>query len=149
MAEHSIKAEQLAALDNALADCVAMPLPTWHTQGAGGNLPSRVAHRFGMHSLREGARVDMQRGFADDDLPNEEWNRLMTGLPKYTAWVHRQYGSPLSGNALGNAMEMACGLAYATAHGGGNLPDGQSLTFASEASRELGRLGGRSGRGWA
>ena len=123
-------------LDSALAHCVAMPMPTWHTKGVRGWEPCRTEHNFAVHSLREGARIDMLRGEISDDLGNGDWNHLLRQLPKFRAWVLKTWGSNLNQESRGNAMEMACGLAYATAHGGRNLPVGQSLTFASEASRE-------------
>ena len=37
-------------------------------------MPSRKEHNFFKHSLKEGARIDMHRGLASDDLANAERN---------------------------------------------------------------------------
>ena len=113
-----------------------MPLPTWHSQGDGSKGPSRVAHKFGWNSLKEGARLDMQRGAVSDDLANAQWNSLLDGLPKYLRFVLGRWGTNLTENNRGNAMEMACGLAYATARHGATLPDGQAITYHSTDSKK-------------
>ena len=86
------------------------------------------------HQLRQGARIDMYRGGNDDDMLNFHWCKLYDKLPMYQELMKR-HQAPASEKRCGDAMEMVCGIAHATATEGRRLPDGSELLFISEESR--------------
>ena len=101
------------------------------SDGQGGRLPKRPCHDFGCNNLRDGARLDFNRGTAGDDLCNVLWNKLLDRLPLYESVVQQQPKSMIS---RGNAVEQAIGLSYAAATNARYLNDGE-LDWTRTGSR--------------
>ena len=99
-------------LDDKLDSAVGAGFPIWISNGNGGHVPGREVHDFAYNRLRDGARVDMQRGTINDDLTNKKWTEWLNHLPKYASKLTQQ---PRSDIGRGNAMEQAAGIAYAAA----------------------------------
>ena len=76
------------------------------------------------------ARIDIRRGTAADDLPNITWSQMLAQLPGYSALLTKQQ-DPSSLISMGNAMEMAVGLAYACHTNLVHLPDDHRIEFAN------------------
>ena len=102
--------------------------PIWHTPGgAGGEPPTKVCN-FGQSKLQWCARIDFRRGTAADDFLNSKWAQIIAELPGYRALLSKQQ-NPSSQNSMGNAMEMAVGLAYACYTNFVHLPDDHRIEF--------------------
>ena len=137
----------LGQMDIQLATAIALGFPEWHTTGLGSKgepwpEPDRRVLNFAEHSLRECARLDMNRGvhhpigYGDlsDDKRNTEWVEWLVYLPMYRKHL-RNHQDPICDNNKGNAVEMINGLAYAALRNGENLPSDHKLHWPSEESR--------------
>ena len=74
------------------------------------------------------ARIDFRRGTAADDLRNIKWSEMLAQLPGYAAVLTKQQ-NPSSLTSMGNAMEMAVGLAYACHTNFVHLPEDHRIEF--------------------
>ena len=103
-------------------------------------MPSQKEHNFFKHSLKEGARIDMYRGLASDDLVNAErnggWEYYYNRLYMYKTRIHDNF-SAFTTNIVANAMEMAAGLSYTAFADGTNLRTGEEflVEFPSDESK--------------
>ena len=122
-------------LDFTIDEAYRHGAPLWHNPGQGGSAPSRRVHDFFSHKLRHGARIDMYRGEAADDLQNREWKSWFSHLPRYQSRVASSH-DPQSLNAVANAMELVAGLSYTAYARGSNLPEGHQVMFPGEDARE-------------
>ena len=130
----SLAPEKCARLDKALKRATDSGMPNWITAAEGGQVPKREVHYFLHHQLKQGARIDMYRGGNEDDMMNGHWCTLYDQLTMYQELMQRHH-QPTSTRSRGDAMEMVCGIAHATATEGRSLPDGSELQFISEESR--------------
>ena len=130
----SLTPEKCARLDIALKRATDSGMPNWITPAEGGQVPKREVHYFLHHQLKQGARIDMYRGGNADDMMNGHWCTLYDQLTMYQELMKR-HQAPTSERGCGDAMEMVCGIAHATATEGRSLPDGSELQFISEESR--------------
>ena len=108
-------------LDAAIGLAIRRGMPHWHTEGTGGDLPSRKKHIFGYHCHAHGARADFFRGTCADDLLNETWVEIYLKLPDYVAYVNGAQGAR-NLISMGNAMESLIALCFHAATDGQYLP---------------------------
>ena len=123
------------ALDHALHCALSLGWPLWHTPGRGGEFPPTPIHDFSQGCVKFGARIDLFRGTIADHMMNKGWSNLYEQLPSYRAHM-RYHQWPTSTKRIGDAMERACGVAYAAATSGQYLPAGSSLHWVSRQQQE-------------
>ena len=107
--------------------------PTWSTPGTGGDLPNRVKHEFGWHSLQKGARIDFRRGTIREDPGNFVLAEIASHLPVLATDPRL---SDTDKNR-GNMMECILGISYAAKTDGLFMPEGTELHFHSQKNKEL------------
>ena len=130
-----VPSEEIEQLDAALECAVLFGWPLWCTDGGGGEVPGKDVHDFSWMNLESGARVDFYRGVPSDDMENKDWEKLYEQLPKYRAYM-RKHQCPSCTRSIGNAMEQACGVAYAAATFGKDLPVGSWMVWGSEEQQK-------------
>ena len=69
-------------------------------------------------------------GTAADDFHNSKWAEILAKLPRCRGVLSKQQ-NPSSQNSMGNAMEMAVGLAYACYTNFVHLPDDHRIEFTN------------------
>ena len=111
-------------MDDALAVAVSHGWPIWHSPGTGVVFPSTPRFDFTEGTLRESARIDFYRGLPADDHCNAVWGQYWDACHRYQAYVKWPRQNPSSTNSIGDAMEMATGVAYAAATNGAFLSKG-------------------------
>ena len=117
-----------AETDKAIIQAMRSGFPEWKTMGQGGNEPNRTLHKFWEHSLKEGARIGLYMGLAEDDLENAIWADWLKSLPEYDTKLRQIWGK-LSPCSEGNAVEMIAGISYTAFRNNTNLPESQKLVF--------------------
>ena len=123
----------LRQLNAGLVRAYRSKFPHWHTSGAGYNVPERRVHRFEIHCLKHGARIDMYRGSTKDDLQNCDWKVWLDQMADtWDFW--RRHQNPSNLCQVANTMEISAGIAYAAACRGANLPADHSLIFSTKDS---------------
>ena len=109
--------------------------PIWHTPGGAGDEPLTKVCNFADNKLMWCARIDFRRGTAANDLPNSKWFQMIANVPGYRALLSK-HQNPSSQNSMGNAMEMAVGLAYACHTNFVHLPDNHRIEFTNGKQKE-------------
>ena len=123
-------------IDAALAEAINHDgWPEWFTPGRGNLEPNRRRHSFKHHSFNHSARIDFfYRGKAEDDWQNVDWAILLGHLPRYRALLDCEY---MGTKTMGDAMEMAVGIAYACYTEQRYLPSSHSLVFNTDTAMAL------------
>ena len=135
--DHAASPESLDAItDKALVTVIDMVgWPIWHTPGGAGDEPPTTACNIAENKLMWCARIDFRRDTAANDLPNSKWAQMLAELSGYRALLTKQQ-NPSSQNSMGNAMEMAVGLAYACYTNFVHLPDNHRIEFSNGKQQE-------------
>ena len=119
----------LEVLDDAIYLALSLGSIEWHSAGTGDNMPGIPVFRFVRDRCTYGARLDMWRGLAQYDLPNEVWSAWFRGLPRTRQWLMQQNMMTLSIKDDGNRMAEFAGIAYTAFVDHSNLPPDMRIEY--------------------